>query len=193
MDPLNFITIRGMNVDIRAKKINNFYFRKEGEGENDFSLKYTDCDHRMKNSDDQRVWAATILGAVYQPIPADASVPISTSVLEVPTPTIETTPAIYVATSSAPSMGLGILSHGMRLIRLTEAKVKKLIKEFPAYVKEAIETALAPHKENLEAVREEQKSIRAQFQAIKLQLGRIEGGGDEGLPIIRAELQRITT
>ncbi|KAJ8532051.1 hypothetical protein K7X08_011974 [Anisodus acutangulus] len=97
----------------------------------------------------------TRLEHVYQPIPADASVTISTSVLEVPTPTTETALAIYVATSSAPSVGLGIPSHGMRLIRLTEAKVNKLIEEFPAYVKEAIETTLAPHKENLEAVREE--------------------------------------
>ncbi|KAJ8562119.1 hypothetical protein K7X08_011410 [Anisodus acutangulus] len=52
-------------------------------------------------------------------------------------------------------------AHGMILIRLIEAKVKQLIGEFSAYVKEAIEIALTPNKENLEEVREEQKSIRA--------------------------------
>ncbi|KAJ8563385.1 hypothetical protein K7X08_031837 [Anisodus acutangulus] len=41
MEPLGFVKIRGVSVDICAKKINNFYFRKKGEGEDedDFSLK----------------------------------------------------------------------------------------------------------------------------------------------------------
>ncbi|KAJ8567190.1 hypothetical protein K7X08_019398 [Anisodus acutangulus] len=130
---------------------------------------------------------------VEQPVPADALVPTSTSVSEVPTPTIETTPATSVATSSAPAAGPSIIVHGIRLIRLVEAKVAQLIEEFPAYVKEDIETTLTPHKENLEAVREERKSIRAQFHAIELRLGRIEGSGEKGLSTIREKLQRITT
>ncbi|KAJ8554434.1 hypothetical protein K7X08_025112 [Anisodus acutangulus] len=109
-----------------------------------------------------------ILGVVDQPDPTDVSVPTSTSVLEVLAPTTKTAPATSLATSSSPVVGPGIPAYGMRLIRLVEAKVTKLVDEFPAYVKEAIETALAPHKKNLEAVRDEQKSIRTQLQAIEL-------------------------
>ncbi|KAJ8546515.1 hypothetical protein K7X08_032392 [Anisodus acutangulus] len=64
---------------------------------------------------------------------------------------IETALATFVATSSAPIAGLGVPAHGMRLIRLVEAKVTKLVEKFLAYVKEAIDITLAPHKENLEA------------------------------------------
>ncbi|KAK4362885.1 hypothetical protein RND71_018126 [Anisodus tanguticus] len=41
--------------------INNFYFRKEGQGEDDFSLKYMDYDEKMKKLDDHRVWAASVI------------------------------------------------------------------------------------------------------------------------------------
>ncbi|KAJ8548168.1 hypothetical protein K7X08_021404 [Anisodus acutangulus] len=99
-----------------------------------------------------------ILGAVDQPVLAGASVPASTSVPKVPAQTIETVPAISMATSSAPTVGLGVPTHGMRLIRLAKAKVMKLVEEFQSYVKEAIETTLVPQKENLEASGEEQKS-----------------------------------
>ncbi|KAJ8551643.1 hypothetical protein K7X08_021658 [Anisodus acutangulus] len=44
-----------------------------------------------------------------------------------------------------------IPAHGMRLIRLDEAKVTKLVEEVHVYVNEAIETTLAPHKTNLKA------------------------------------------
>ncbi|KAJ8542097.1 hypothetical protein K7X08_016963 [Anisodus acutangulus] len=105
-----------------------------------------------------------ILGAVDQPVPADALVLTSTSVPDVPAPTQETAPATSVATSSSPSVELGIPAYGMRLIRLAKAKVTQMIEEFSSYVKESIETTVAPHKENLEAVREEKKSIKAQLQ-----------------------------
>ncbi|KAJ8538132.1 hypothetical protein K7X08_014672 [Anisodus acutangulus] len=98
-----------------------------------------------------------------------------------------------MATSSIPDAGQGIPSDGIRLIRLVEAKVTKLVEEFHAYVKEAIETALAPNKADLEVVKEEQKSIRAQLQFIKLQLGCIKEGIEEGLPTIRVDLQRVKT
>ncbi|KAK4357766.1 hypothetical protein RND71_023376 [Anisodus tanguticus] len=99
----------------------------------------------------------TRLEDVDQPVLAGASVPTSTLVLEVPAQTIEIVPAIYMATSSAPAVGLGVPAHSMRLIRLAKAKVMKLVDEFQAYVKEAIETTLVPQKENLEAAREELK------------------------------------
>ncbi|KAJ8550124.1 hypothetical protein K7X08_033831 [Anisodus acutangulus] len=110
----------------------------------------------------------TRLEYVDQPVPTDASVPTSTSVLEILAPTTEAAPATSMATSSALVVGPDISAHGMRLIRLIEAKIMQLIDEFSAYVKEAIETALMPHKENLEVVREEQKSLRAHLQAIEL-------------------------
>ncbi|KAK4375223.1 hypothetical protein RND71_005900 [Anisodus tanguticus] len=120
IEPLGFVTIGGVSVDIRAQKINNFYFRKEGEGEDDFSVKHTDYDENIKIPDDQ-------------------------------TQNIEIIPITSVATSSTPVARTCILAHGMRLIRLVEAKVTKLVKKFLIYVKEAIEIALVPHKENLEA------------------------------------------
>ncbi|KAK4360628.1 hypothetical protein RND71_019580 [Anisodus tanguticus] len=134
-----------------------------------------------------------ILGSVDQHVPIGTSIPASTSAPKVPTPTTDTASTTSVATSSVPASGPGIPTHGMRLIFIAEANVIKLVEEFPAYVKEAIETTLAPNKTNLEAVREEQKSIKAQLQSIELLLGRIEGGGEEGLLAIRSELQRITT
>ncbi|KAJ8548962.1 hypothetical protein K7X08_032325 [Anisodus acutangulus] len=36
----------------------------------------------------------------------------------------------------------------------------QLIEKFPSYVKETLKTTLEPHKENLEAVREEQKKLQ---------------------------------
>ncbi|KAK4345075.1 hypothetical protein RND71_035251 [Anisodus tanguticus] len=228
IEPLDFVMIRGVSVDICAQKINNFYFRKEGKGDDDFSLKHTDYDERMKNPNDHIVWVASIIDKEtpdwidpaigihkntlkndtgvpqidridmyiepkqmvdYTQLKyASASFPASTSVLEVPAQTTETVPATSMATSSAPATGPGVPAYGMRLIRLDEAKVTKWVEEFPSYVKEAIEIDLVPHKENLEVVREEQKSIKEHLQAIELRLGRIEGGGEKGLSAIRAEL-----
>ncbi|KAJ8550021.1 hypothetical protein K7X08_033728 [Anisodus acutangulus] len=133
-----------------------------------------------------------ILGSVDQHGPTGTSIPASTLAPKVPTPTTNTTSTRSVATSSVPASGPCIPTHGMRLIFIAEAKVIKLVEEFPAYVKEAIETTLTPHKTNLKAVREEQKSIKAQLQSIELLLGRIAGCGEEGLLDIRSELQRIT-
>ncbi|KAJ8574142.1 hypothetical protein K7X08_025947 [Anisodus acutangulus] len=103
-----------------------------------------------------------ILSAVDQPASASTSVPATTkkSVL-----------ATSLAIASIPVVGQGIPSQDMRLIRLVEAKVTKLVEEFSAYVKKPIKTTLAPHKAYLEAVKEEQKSISAQLQSIKLRLG----------------------
>ncbi|KAJ8534895.1 hypothetical protein K7X08_016623 [Anisodus acutangulus] len=185
--------IRGVSVDICAQKINNFYFRKEGEGDDDFSLKHMDYDERMKNPDDHIVWAASIIDKETPGVPqidridryiepkqmvdytrleyVSASFPASTSVPEVPAQTTKIVPATSEATSSAPAVGPGVPAYGMRLIRLDEAKVTKWDEEFPSYVKEAIETDLVPQKENLEVVREEQKSIKEHLQAIELRLG----------------------
>ncbi|KAJ8568926.1 hypothetical protein K7X08_032663 [Anisodus acutangulus] len=133
----------------------------------------------------------TRLEYVDHPDPIDTSVPASTSVPKVLAPTTEIVPVTSVATSSASATGPFILAHGVILIRLAKDKVTKLVEEFPSYIKEAIHTTLVPHKANLEAVREEQKSIRAQLQSIELRLRRIDGGGEKGLPAIRSELQRI--
>ncbi|KAJ8571096.1 hypothetical protein K7X08_038068 [Anisodus acutangulus] len=95
-----------------------------------------------------------LLSAVDQPTLAGVTVPTSTLVSEVLAQTTEIVPATSMATSSAPAVGLGILAHGIRYIRVAEANMTKLVEEFTAYVKEAIETTLAPHKANLEAVRE---------------------------------------
>ncbi|KAK4359792.1 hypothetical protein RND71_022021 [Anisodus tanguticus] len=211
MDPLGFITIRGVDVDIHAKKINNFYFRKDGESKDEFSLKYTDYDERIKNMDDHRVWAASVI-AKETPDWIDPPISIHKNTLKNEAkfwlsiicsrvlPSFNDTniglekaimiaclmselginveeiiqdeiqdwcaPAISVATFSAPTVELGIPAHGMRLIRITESKVTHLVKKFHDYVKEGIETALAPYKENLEAVRKEQKSIRHNFRLL---------------------------
>ncbi|KAK4370257.1 hypothetical protein RND71_009732 [Anisodus tanguticus] len=285
MEPLGFMMVRGVSVDICAKKIINYNFRRESKNEKDFPLRYTDYDKRMKNSDDHRVWAASviaketpnwidpivgihkntltneinfwlaiissrvfpsfndtnimlekalmiaalmtrskinvgeiiqdeirdrarvpriyriyrytepkqtvdytrleygnkrkiivpqsqatpivldteILGSVDQPSPVSTSVPDSTSFPQVLAPTTETVSTKYMSISSVPTVGPGIPTYSMRLIFMVEDKVMKLVEEFLAYVKEAIQTALAPHKANLEAVRAEQKSIKAQL------------------------------
>ncbi|KAJ8537052.1 hypothetical protein K7X08_035453 [Anisodus acutangulus] len=100
-----------------------------------------------------------ILSTVDQSSPAGTSAPVTTSVPDVPATTSESVPATSVGTSSIPAAGQGIPSHSIQFLRLVDAKVTKLVEEFSAYVKKAIETTLAPHKEDFESVREEQKSI----------------------------------
>ncbi|KAJ8552658.1 hypothetical protein K7X08_020051 [Anisodus acutangulus] len=89
--------------------------------------------------------------------------------------------------------GQSIPRDGMRLIKLADTKVTKLVSEFPAYVKNVIETTLPPHTATLEAVTNEQRSIKSQLQPIELRLKRIESGGEKCLPAIKTELQQVKT
>ncbi|KAJ8555719.1 hypothetical protein K7X08_013215 [Anisodus acutangulus] len=61
-----------------------------------------------------------------------------------------------------------ITRDGMRLIKLVDAKVTKLVSEFPTFVKKSIKTALTPHSVALKSVREEQRSIILQLQSVEL-------------------------
>ncbi|KAJ8549705.1 hypothetical protein K7X08_033412 [Anisodus acutangulus] len=76
-----------------------------------------------------------------------------------------------MATFSNSTSGQSILRDGMWLIKLVDAKVTKLVSEFPAFVKEAIETALALHTAAFEEVRNEQRKSKHNFNPLSSNWG----------------------
>ncbi|XP_060211605.1 uncharacterized protein LOC132639137 [Lycium barbarum] len=85
--------------------------------------------------------------------PTVPAAPLGPELSGEPAAATNTAPSTSRATPSASSPGTDIPREGMRLIRLADAKVNKLVNELPGFIKDAIELALAPQAAALEEAR----------------------------------------